>query len=242
MDKILTLQNTQDIKVIRVVWGNFNISNIPTTPQFNEVVYVWGRENRDNLKSLGYDTILMSRDNLDYKYAHPKYQFIHKLIGISTSMKTHSKVLFLDWDCFLVKELDNNFFSSLESKTLLAPIYSYPKSDYQTIYDNADEWHELQSNLLNKFSWDIDDMFVIPNAGFIYISDNTIANTLLELANDKNLTTMVEEFSLYCLTNTTIDSYIDTFHPNCVYGKSDNSILNDYVNSKLDMNIYFEHN
>jgi hypothetical protein len=242
MDKILTLQNTNDIKVIRVVWGNFNTSNLPTTPQFNEVVYVWGKENRDSLKSLGYETILMSRDTMDYKFAHPNYQFMHKLIGIETAMKTHSKVLFLDWDCYIVKELDTDFFKSLENKTLLAPIYSYPKSEYQTIYDRADEWHELQSNLLNTNSWDKDDMFIIPNAGFIYISDSTIASELVSLAKTNHLTTLIEEFTLHSYTNTTLDSYIESYHPTSLYGKSGNSDINDYINSKLNMNIYFEHN
>lgn len=242
MDKIVSLQNTQDIKVVRIVWGNFDISNIPTTPQFNEIVYVWGKDNRDNLKSLGYETVLMSKDICNFKYTHPNYQFIHKLIGIKKSMETYSKILFLDWDCYVVKELDTDFFNLLENKSILAPIYSYPKSEYQTIYDKADDWHELQSNLLNTFSWDKDDTFVIPNAGFIYISDSTISEQLLNLAIQKNLTTMIEEFSLYCFANTTLDSYIESYHPLCVYGKSGNSNINDYIDSKLNMNIYFEHN
>lgn len=242
MDKILTLQNTNDIKVIRVVWGNFNISNIPTTPQFNEVVYVWGKENRNVIRNMGYETILVSRDNLDYKYAHPNYQFIHKLIGIEMATKTHSKVLFLDWDCYLVKELDTEFFNLLENKNLLAPIYSYDKSEYTTIYDKANEWNELQSNLLNTNSWSKDDTFVIPNAGFIYISDSNIATELLELSKKNNITTLIEEFTIHSYTNTTLDSYIESYHPNCVYGKSGNNSINEYVNSKIDMNIYFEHN
>jgi hypothetical protein len=242
MNKILTLQNTNDIKVIRVVWGNFDISNIPTTPQFNEVVYVWGKEIRDSLKLLGYETILMGKDIMDYKFTHSNYQFMHKLIGIETAMKKHSKVLFLDWDCYVVKELDTNFFNSLQNKTLLAPIYSYQKAEYQTIYDRADDWYKLQSNLLNTISWEKDDMFVIPNAGFIYISDNVIANELLSLAKTNNLTTLIEEFALHSYTNTTLDSYIELYHPTCLYGKSGSNTINNYVSSKLDMSIYFEHN
>lgn len=242
MDKILTLQNTNDIKVIRVVFGNFDISNIPNTPQFNEVVYVWGKENRDSLRNMGYETVLISRDVLDYKFTHPNYHFIHKLIGIETAMKTHSKILFLDWDCYLIKELDDTFFNSLENKTLLAPIYSYPKSDYSTMYENAYEWGELHCNLLNTLSWDKDDMLVIPNAGFIYISDSTIATELVTLAKKNNITTLIEEFTLYSYTNTTLDSYIESYHPTCLYGKSGSNAINDYVSSKLNMNIYFEHN
>jgi len=239
---ITDVQNTRDIKVVRVVFGNFNISNIPTTPQYNEIIYVWGKENRDSLKSLGYETILMSRDAMDYKYVHPNYQFMHKLIGIDTSMKTYSKILFLDWDCNLIKSLDDGFFNQMNDKTLLAPIYSYQKSEFETIYDKADEWYELQSNLLNKFSWDNGDTFVIPNAGFIYISDADVATQLLSLAKEKHLTTLIEEFSLYCFTNTILDSYIESYHPLCVYGNSTNTILNEYVASKLNMDIYFEHN
>ncbi len=242
MDKIETIQNTRDIKVIRIVFGNFDISNIPITPQFNEIVYVWGKENRDNLKNMGYQTILMNRDIFDYKYTNPNYQFLHKLIGIESAMKTYSKILFLDWDCYLTKELDDTFFNSLENKTLLAPIYSYSKSDYSAIYEKADGWAQLQSNLLNTLSWERDELFVLPNAGFIYISDSSISTELLNLAKIKNLTTLIEEFAIYSFTNTILDSYIENYHPKCLYGNSTNTILNDYVNSKLDMNIYFEHN
>lgn len=239
---ITEVQNTRDIKVVRVVFGNFNISNIPTTPQYNEIIYVWGKENRDSLKSLGYETVLMSRDTMDYKYVHPNYQFMHKLIGIDTSMKTYSKILFLDWDCNLIKSLDDGFFNQMNDRTLLAPIYSYQQSEFETIYDKADEWHELQSNLLNTFSWDNGDTFVIPNAGFIYIGDSNVATQLLSLAKEKHLTTLIEEFSLYCFANATLDSYIESYHPLCVYGNSTNTTLNEYVASKLDMDIYFEHN
>lgn len=242
MDKIFTLQDTRDIQVIRVIWGNFDATSLPSTPQFNEIVYVWGKETRDSLKSMGYQTVLMNKDIFDYKYAHPNYQFIHKLIGIERAMKTHSKVLFLDWDCYLIKELDDTFFSLFENKSLLAPIYSYQKSEFSTIYDKADEWHELQSNLLNTNSWSKDDVFIIPNAGFIYISDSLIANDLVLLAKKNNITTLIEEFTLYSYTNTTLDSYIETYHPNCLYGNSQSSDINTYVDSKLDMNIYFEHN
>lgn len=239
---ITEIQNTRDIQIIRIVFGNFDISNIPTTPQYNEVVYVWGKENRDSLKALGYNTILMKRDNFDYTFSNPKYQFIHKLIGIEESMKTYSKVLFLDWDCKLIKNLDDEFFNGFTEKTLLAPIYSYNKSDYEVVYETPKEWYELQSNLLNTFSWNTDDKLVIPNAGFIYISDSNIAIELLNLAKQKNLTTLIEEFALYCFSNTTLDLYIENHHPKCVYGNSTNTSLNEYVESKLDMNIYFEHN
>lgn len=242
MDRIITSQNTNDIKVIRVVWGNFDTSNLPATPQFNEVVYVWGKDTRDSLKTMGYETVLMSRDTLDYKFTHPNYQFIHKLIGIESAMKTYSKILFLDWDCYVVKDLDGDFFNSLENKSLLAPIYSYAKSEFETIYDKADEWYELQSNLLNTNSWDKDDMFIIPNAGFIYISDSSIATELVLLAKKNNITTLIEEFTLHSYTNTTLDSYIETYHPTCLYGKSGTNDINNYIDSKLNMNIYFEHN
>ena len=94
----------------------------------------------------------------------------------------------------------------------------------------------------------MNDSFVIPNAGFIYISDNNVANDLLNLAIEKNLSTLIEEFTLYSFANTTLDSYIETHHPTCLYGKSNsenysiNNSINDYVDSKLNMNIYFEHN
>ena len=50
MDRIVSTQDMRDVQVIRVVWGNFDMNPILATPQFNEVVYVWGKYNRDRLK------------------------------------------------------------------------------------------------------------------------------------------------------------------------------------------------
>ena len=53
-----------DIRVVRALWGKLEWfkDEIPNKPLFNEVVVVWGEENFNYLKSLGYDCIFVSSD------------------------------------------------------------------------------------------------------------------------------------------------------------------------------------
>jgi hypothetical protein len=64
---ITEIQNTRDVQVIRAVFGNFDFNLIPSSPQFNEVVYVWGIDNKSQLDSMGYNTILCDRNSLNFK-------------------------------------------------------------------------------------------------------------------------------------------------------------------------------
>ena len=63
---ITELQNTRDVKFIRAVWGDMDLSVIPQTSQYNEVVYVWGIENKLQLDSMGYNTILCDRNKFNF--------------------------------------------------------------------------------------------------------------------------------------------------------------------------------
>ena len=42
-------------------------------------------------------------------------------------MKDYDEILFLDWDCKFIGELDNDFYRLLKMETLQIPLYTYPK-------------------------------------------------------------------------------------------------------------------
>lgn len=235
---ITTSQNTRDIKFIRAVWGDMDLSIIPQTPQYNEVVYVWGIENKLQLDSLGYTTILCDRNKLNFKYTSFLYEFIHKLIAIEKASKSFSKILFLDWDYNLYKNLDDDFFNYINTKTFLAPVYEYSIDDSNYSYNDSESFEYNKSESIKKYSWSKDENYIIPNAGFIYISDSIIATELLQIAKNQNLKTLIEEFAIQIWSNCNLESYIENFHPKVCFGRNESNI-NTYVESIIEKDIYF---
>lgn len=239
---ITELQNTNDVQFIRVAFGDFNTTNITNGPQFNEIVYVWGVETRNNLKELGYNTILVSKDKRSIYYQTDETIFFHKLLALEIACKSFNKVLMLDWDYELVKPLDSNFFNYLNTKQFLCPVYSYKNTDVFEYKKYPSDWKDWHSNNLQDYSWKKDDLYIIPNAAMIYTNDNTIGTTLLDIANKKQIRTLIEEYTIYINTNCGLVEYIEKYHPTFMYGRIGDSYteINDYVNTKLSMDIYFQ--
>ena len=236
---ITELQNTRDVKFIRAVWGDMDLSIIPQTPQYNEVVYVWGIENKSQLDLMGYNTILCDRNKLNFKYTSILYEYIHKLIAIEKASKSFSKILFLDWDYNLHKNLDDDFFNYINTKTFLAPIYEYDIDDSIYSYNDLESFEYNKSELMKKYSWLKDGKYIIPNAGFIYISDSNIGNELLQIAKNQNLKTLIEEFAIQIWSNSNLENYIENFHPKVCFGRNESGI-NTYVESIIEKDIYFK--
>ena len=102
------------MKLIRASWGDKKEikEEIPTKPD-DSVVYVWGKDNLDFLKSLGYKTRFVE-DTLesDYKF---------KLISLDLAFKEFKECIFLDWDCKQIKSIDNLEFNSPSIHFILIP-------------------------------------------------------------------------------------------------------------------------
>lgn len=235
---ITTTQDTRDIKIIRAVWGDMDLSLISQSPQYNEVVYVWGIENKLQLDTLGYNTILCDRNKFNFKYSSILYEFIHKLIAIDKACNSFSKILFLDWDYGLEKNLDDNFFNYLNTKTFLSPIYEYDEqsNDYDI---NVHSFSYNMKDFLNNYSWKKDSKCIIPNAGLIYISDSQIGKDLLQIAKTDDVKTLVEEFTIYKWADCSLENYIENYQPTICFGR-ETSDINQYIESLITMDIYFK--
>ena len=100
------------MKLIRALWGDKKEikEEIPTKPD-DSVVYVWGKDNLDFLKSLGYKTRFVE-DTLesDYKF---------KLISLDLGFKEFEECIFLDWDCKQIKSIDNLEFNSPSGPSII---------------------------------------------------------------------------------------------------------------------------
>lgn len=236
---ITDIQNTRDVQIVRAVFGNFDFNLIPASPQFNEVVYVWGIENKSILDSKGYTTILCDRNNLNFKYKSFLYIFMHKILALKKATESYSKFLFLDWDCDLLKNLDDSFFNYLNSKEFLAPLYSYDKSAFDNVQSNSDDWDYNNSIQMKNYSWEYDGLYVLPNAGFIYVNNSNILSTILETTLSNKLKCLVEEYAIYIISNTTLDGYIEVYHPK-VCNSSRSELLTNYISNIIDTDYYFQ--
>lgn len=208
------------MKIIRALWGDFLVNykeEIPKSPMFDEAVYVWGKENLEYLKSLGYNTLYVG----DFGDS-----FILKLKALNLGYRKFGEILFLDWDC--TTELTLSEIKKLKLPSPCMPLYSYP-----TGYSDLD--------LLHKHSWKLDDMLVLPNACFIYTKDVNIGKELEKISSEYNLDVLTEEFAMHIWSNCTLDTYIEKFDVPYLNGRTDSQefILDSKrVNTAVKLNNY----
>jgi hypothetical protein len=220
------------MKVVRIFWGD-NIftkyqKEIINSPRFeDEIVYVWGKDNESYFKSIGYDTYLVSEKN-----SHPKYSnistFLHKIFTLSIIENHYNEFLFLDWDIHLFnnRTIDKDFYNLIRlGSDLQVPLYSYSLTYKEDILEKIKQ-ENIESNYLKyilefidkqqinieKFSWKVDDMFVLPCFCFYY-SRIKLAKDLLKICKETQMETIVDEFSLYLWFSGTLNEYINKHEP-----------------------------
>ena len=264
------------MKFIRIFWGDLEvfdskfktqITNAAQDIQDNEVVMVWGEENNKFLKDLGYTTYLISNNPWKEEFGTGHHMFnhtslLHKLYAFNIAVDYFDEVLFLDWDCYKIKEYDKTFYSYLESGSpFQVPLYIYP---FQAIKDlqNKENYPDFIVNFINKlevflkkYSYNSELGYIIPNTGFMYCKDSDISSELLNIALDKKLEAVPDEFAVmvYALQNNlSLDDYINTIEPNVTYGKHQTGegeeywqqaqiYMNNLTSSKIKKDIYFNH-
>ena len=100
----------------------------------------------------------------------------------------------------------------------------------------------------------MDDVIVIPNAGFIYSNCSNIPYELYQISKQNNINTLTEEFSMWQYANSTLKDYVLKYEPKCIYGRPTDNIfklenidkkseirLHTFINDLIHKNIYFIH-
>lgn len=241
-------------QIVRGLWGDFSHfeKDIPTKPKFNEIVYVWGENNNNQLKKLGYNTILLSENNRKYDKLH---EFYHKIEVFQHSNRNHDSFLYLDWDIIQLKEFDDYFFKSLSMKEVQVPLYSYPK-EFLNIKEEEFNKDILPKHKeqLKKYSWEYKNMFVLPNAGFFYTNYDRLGDELFNISKKYDLSVLIEEFSLHIFCNCNLNVYILEYEPEVLYGRPTNlmfevngeyydnqRVLHDYIKNYKFKDNYLIH-
>ena len=261
------------IPIIRALWGNQDrtLKEIFPTPLFkNEIVIVWGSDNKNYLESLGYQVKLLSGYQTNSQYDSIHNHYMHKLEAIKIAGLLYNEYIFLDWDCFPLKPFDAAFYNHLlQGNEVQIPLYAYPDKEGLGIMDMIDEhtpWDplDLTDNLkeyikshefqLRKYSWKHDEMLVSPNFGFVYSRRSSLGKELIDIANNNDIKNCIEEHSFYTWVNCTLNEYINKYEPKTLQGTSDDVRIynknakqdavikiNKYINSKIEKDIYLKH-
>ena len=255
------------IKIIRSWWGDHQDKwvDIPKLPLYeNEIVYVWGDNNKEELESRGYTCISMS--DQEFKGSNI---FGRKLQVLDIALKHWGEVLMLDWDCFILKPLDLIFRQLLNNKPVQVPLYAHYKEPMSALLDAIPENHPMLLNeesyfylidslstlesQIQHYHWKWNDGLVIPNFGCVYSRDKNLGKDLLKITRDNNIKGLVEEFAMWKYANCSMEEYIERFHPNYVLGVSYQRLkgeevikvlqskFNDYLRTQIDYKPYLEH-
>ena len=159
--------------MMRAFWGINDLSNNIVKRKFrvdqyitkikenpyckNFITYVWGKENFEGLKELGFNCELVWDEPFQWDLVECQYR--HKLEALKIAMRNYDEILHVDWDCIPLKEEDDNMWELMENKS------------------------SFQANLIrykkHKLFWRDCDRNIVPNGGCVFISDKTIPDKLI---------------------------------------------------------------
>lgn len=230
-----------NITIVRALWGDTerSLNEVFPLPIFKEeIVYVWGIKNQELLEKRGFQTILMGTTVTDPNYSTIHTQYYHKLEVIRRANNDYSEFIFLDWDCYLLKLLDEYFYKSLkEGNDTQVPTYAYLDTKYagipklvlspgneryrNSISEDLRNYILSQESQLRKYSWKKDGLLVSPNFCFFYTRRSNIGEELLQIAKEHQIENCVEEHAMYLWANCNIDEFIQKYEPKVVQGTAD---------------------
>ena len=122
------------------------------------VVYVYGTENFEYLKSFGMDCKLVSPE--PFLWDMSRMLFRHKLDVYKRAMEDYDEVVFLDWDCRPTAPMPVDFWDIMRKK------------------------ESFQANLIQykncKCYWRKIDWRIICNGGFVYMRDKSLPDIFIK--------------------------------------------------------------
>lgn len=218
------------IKFFRAFWGDFeryrDQIEACVDDEFDYEIICWGRENKDKFNELGLEATLVHPDNYDWDIASD-HTFIdhkslnHKLKALEFAVERWGEVIFLDWDCKLIKPLDNHFYEAVQlGNSLQVPLYYYSDKAFEMFkeLDNQEFFRKLEEGI-KAYGMKVQDGYALPNTGFIYCREKAIAERLFNISIDNDLEAVPDEFAVAILAGNNLLKYLSLYEPEVVIGK-----------------------
>ena len=144
-ERLIQLRNAveNDLKVVLQKEKDYDL---------NYTTYVCGSANADMLSAMGIQGIRLV-DKRPYLF-DKQYGLRHKIEFISLAMQEYDEVVWLDWDCNIIKKLPEDFWEKMYArKSFQACLFSY------------------RSGLNRLAYWRDKDQKIVANTGFTYLRD-----------------------------------------------------------------------
>jgi hypothetical protein len=250
------------MRFIRAYWGDLKAFNGRHKQEIeiavynralNEKVYVWGKNNYAYIKEWGFDCEYMGEFNRDYVDDSHVFMF-PKLWALKAGVLEFGEVVFLDWDCMQVRDLDDQFWHLLRQREIIQmPLYSYPhdylqrvRSSWINIPEKENQYLEKQFATLRKYHYAWNKDMVTPNAGFIYCRDIEGIEALIDILTFSDIDIAIEEMGFYVYAKRnckTVEEYIPLYEPLVASAKENNHFNQGALNKLLmpEKTLYFQH-
>jgi len=126
--------------------------------------YVFGKDNYKFLETIGIKDLVMI-DEQPLRYSPNGRPWWHKLDVLKYAMEEdhYDEIVYLDWDCYLIKELKNNFWEALNKKE----------------HFQACLMRYRRANILNSRNTSKDNS-IVPNGGFVYIRGKNVPGEIIK--------------------------------------------------------------
>jgi hypothetical protein len=166
--------------------------------------YVFGKDNRDFLRSVGIDPIVLSEE--PEMWDNVAHCFRHKIEIIRRAFDDNDRVVWMDWDCYpKVKALPKDFWDRISEG-----------EPYKACLKKHKRW-------CSNWREDNDAKRFLPSGGFIYVGSKDIADQLVECWEETGKPTN-DEWAMAKLGDRLMggwkgpEEYCRRFEPYCVTG------------------------
>jgi hypothetical protein len=254
------------MRFIRAFWGDLTtehqkfigeIRKCATNKSLNEIVYVWGETNNKFIKSLGYDTVMVSKDSTEVgaeTILDPMFWF-HKYKAIQLALNDFDDIIFMDWDVDYIKPVDDVFYEKIKEKNskLQIPLYTFPTEGYldyafmrsPKLNDNWKEYTKLHYGSLKESGYILNNYLCVPCSCFIYCSDIKILNEFYELYDKTKTFSDEGVWGFWAKQNHSLDEFILNCEPSVCNAKYDwhynQKEFNEHMNTIINKDLYFIH-
>ena len=256
------------MRFIRAFWGDLRVDkqkyvnelkNAALNKSLNEIVYVWGEENYKFIRSLGYQSVLVSSEPTEFgsnTIMDGVNFFLHKYKALELGIKEFGEVIFLDWDVDYIKPIDDNFYEKIKKNgsSLQIPLYTFPINGYIDYINMrtpnlSKEWKEftqLHYDSLLDGSYFLDSYLCSPCTCFIYCSDIKVIEEFYKISNEVNTFSDESVWGEWGRKDYDLDGWILNHEPLVCNAKYDwhfnQKELNDYMSEMINKDLYFIHN
>jgi len=165
-----------------------------------DVIYVFGKENKRLLSDFGIESVLIWDE--PFKFHPVRRHWWHKLFAMKYAMENDfNELVWLDWDCKMIKTIDNNFWDVLAKKeTFQASLVKY---QCQMVNFRKEKYSQY-----------------VPNGSFVYLRDRNIPSVFF----DMDVKTWTDEVVYAKYTDNIMDGYNQSkyhelFEPNVAASK-----------------------